>query len=52
MPVRVVKRWVSLRSTHPTFHYHERVNRAVRPHLDDNATKLWLDEATAAMLPI
>jgi Xaa-Pro aminopeptidase len=32
--------------------YHERVNRAVRPHLDDNATKLWLDEATAAMLPI
>ena len=23
--------------------YHERVNRAVRPHLDDNATKLWLD---------
>ncbi|ANW03990.1 aminopeptidase P family protein [Bradyrhizobium icense] len=32
--------------------YHERVNRAVRPHLDDNATKLWLDEATAAMLPL
>jgi Xaa-Pro aminopeptidase len=32
--------------------YHERVNRAVRPHLDDNATKLWLDEATAALLPI
>jgi Xaa-Pro aminopeptidase len=24
----------------------------VRPHLDDNATKLWLDEATAAMLPL
>jgi Xaa-Pro aminopeptidase len=32
--------------------YHERVNRAVRPHLNDNATKLWLDEATAAMLPL
>src|SRR5215213_2727004 len=32
--------------------YHERVNRAVRPHLDDSATKLWLDEATAAMLPL
>ena len=32
--------------------YHERVNRAVRPHLDDNATKLWLDDATAAMLPL
>ncbi len=32
--------------------YHERVNRAVRPHLDDNATKLWLDEATAALLPL
>ncbi|WP_213287763.1 aminopeptidase P family protein [Bradyrhizobium sp. sGM-13] len=32
--------------------YHERVNRAVRPHLDDNATKLWLNEATAAMLPL
>jgi Xaa-Pro aminopeptidase len=32
--------------------YHERVNHAVRPHLDDNATKLWLDEATAAMLPL
>ncbi|MEH2507011.1 Xaa-Pro aminopeptidase [Bradyrhizobium sp. AZCC 1578] len=32
--------------------YHERVNRAVRPHLDDNTTKLWLDEATAALLPI
>jgi Xaa-Pro aminopeptidase len=28
--------------------YHARVNRTVRPHLDDNATKLWLDEATAA----
>ena len=27
--------------------YHARVNREVRPHLDDNATKLWLDEATA-----
>ena len=32
--------------------YHERVNREVRPHLDDNATKLWLDEATAALLPM
>ncbi|MDI1265305.1 MAG: aminopeptidase P family protein [bacterium] len=32
--------------------YHERVNRIVRPHLDDNATKLWLDEATAALLPL
>ena len=32
--------------------YHERVNREVRPHLDDNATRLWLDEATAAMLPL
>jgi Xaa-Pro aminopeptidase len=30
--------------------YHTRVNRAVRGHLDDTATKLWLDEATAAML--
>src|SRR5712671_3556431 len=29
--------------------YHARVNRAVRPHLSDNATKLWLDEATAAL---
>ena len=29
--------------------YHARVNREVRPHLDDNATKLWLDEATAAL---
>jgi Xaa-Pro aminopeptidase len=27
--------------------YHARVSRVVRPHLDDNATKLWLDEATA-----
>src|SRR3954468_10400650 len=32
--------------------YHERVNRAVRPHLNDNATKLWLDEATSALLPL
>src|SRR6266513_1418710 len=24
--------------------YHARVSREVRPHLDDNATKLWLDE--------
>ncbi|WP_407166247.1 aminopeptidase P family protein [Bradyrhizobium sp. ORS 111] len=29
--------------------YHARVNRVVRPHLDDNATKLWLGEATAAL---
>jgi Xaa-Pro aminopeptidase len=29
--------------------YHARVNRTVRPHLDDNATKLWLDEATAVL---
>jgi Xaa-Pro aminopeptidase len=29
--------------------YHARVNREVRPHLDDNATKLWLDEATAEL---
>ena len=29
--------------------YHARVNGDVRPHLDDNATKLWLDEATAAL---
>ncbi|MCP1849936.1 MULTISPECIES: aminopeptidase P family protein [unclassified Bradyrhizobium] len=29
--------------------YHARVAHAVRPHLDDNATKLWLDEATAAL---
>ena len=28
--------------------YHARVNGAVRPHLDD-ATKLWLDEATAVL---
>src|SRR4249920_452130 len=32
--------------------YHTRVNREVRGHLDDNATKLWLDEATAALLPL
>src|SRR5258707_6481207 len=32
--------------------YHARVNREVRPHLDDNATKLWLDEATGALLPL
>jgi Xaa-Pro aminopeptidase len=29
--------------------YHARVNREVRPHLDDSATKLWLDEATAPL---
>ena len=29
--------------------YHARVARTVRPHLDDNATKLWLDEATAPL---
>jgi Xaa-Pro aminopeptidase len=29
--------------------YHARVNREVRPHLDDNATRLWLDEATAPL---
>ncbi|MCP1967850.1 Xaa-Pro aminopeptidase [Bradyrhizobium elkanii] len=29
--------------------YHARVAQVVRPHLDDNATKLWLDEATAAL---
>ncbi|MCA1400297.1 aminopeptidase P family protein [Bradyrhizobium sp. BRP56] len=29
--------------------YHARVAHVVRPHLDDNATKLWLDEATAAL---
>ncbi|QOZ32583.1 aminopeptidase P family protein [Bradyrhizobium sp. CCBAU 53421] len=29
--------------------YHARVARVVRPHLDDDATKLWLDEATAAL---
>jgi Xaa-Pro aminopeptidase len=32
--------------------YHTRVNREVRPHLDDNSTKLWLDDATAALLPL
>src|SRR5438034_841099 len=32
--------------------YHARVNREVRAHLDDNATKLWLDEATGALLPL
>jgi Xaa-Pro aminopeptidase len=32
--------------------YHARVNREVRGHLDDNATKLWLDEATGALLPL
>jgi Xaa-Pro aminopeptidase len=31
--------------------YHARVNREVRPHLDDSATKLWLDEATAELRP-
>ncbi|WOH79782.1 aminopeptidase P family protein [Bradyrhizobium sp. BEA-2-5] len=29
--------------------YHARVAHVVRPHLDDSATKLWLDEATAAL---
>jgi Xaa-Pro aminopeptidase len=29
--------------------YHARVNREVRPHLTDNATTLWLDEATAEL---
>ncbi|ODM77426.1 aminopeptidase P family protein [Bradyrhizobium elkanii] len=29
--------------------YHARVAHVVRPHLDDNAAKLWLDEATAAL---
>ena len=29
--------------------YHARVDREVRPQLADNATKLWLDEATAAL---
>jgi len=29
--------------------YHARVVGVVRGHLDDNATKLWLDEATAAL---
>ena len=28
--------------------YHARVAKEVRPQLSDNATKLWLDEATAA----
>src|ERR1700712_1647055 len=32
--------------------YHARVRREVRPLIDDEATKLWLDEATAAMLVI
>jgi Xaa-Pro aminopeptidase len=29
--------------------YHARVNAEVRPQLDDDATKLWLDEATAPL---
>ncbi len=29
--------------------YHAGVNRAVRPHLNDDATRLWLDQATAAL---
>ena len=29
--------------------YHARVAKIVRPQLDDNATKLWLDEATAEL---
>ncbi len=29
--------------------YHARVNRAVRPHLNDEATRSWLDQATAAL---
>ena len=29
--------------------YHARVSRIVRPQLDDNATRLWLDEATAEL---
>jgi Xaa-Pro aminopeptidase len=29
--------------------YHARVKAEVRPHLDEDATKLWLDEATAAL---
>jgi Xaa-Pro aminopeptidase len=29
--------------------YHARVRAEVRPHLDDDAMKLWLDEATAAL---
>jgi Xaa-Pro aminopeptidase len=32
--------------------YHARVNREVRGHLNDTATKLWLDEATAALLAL
>src|SRR5258707_7124727 len=32
--------------------YHARVNGAVRPHLNDDATRLWLDEATGALLPL
>src|SRR5437879_2211434 len=32
--------------------YHERVTRAVRPHLDENDPRLWLDDATAALLPL
>src|SRR4029079_1397040 len=31
---------------------HPPVAREVRPHLDANATKLWLDEATGPLLPI
>jgi Xaa-Pro aminopeptidase len=29
--------------------YHARVKAEVRPHLDEDATKLWLDEATAPL---
>ncbi|HXI08200.1 MAG: aminopeptidase P family protein [Bradyrhizobium sp.] len=29
--------------------YHAKVSRIVRPQLDDNATRLWLDEATAEL---
>jgi Xaa-Pro aminopeptidase len=29
--------------------YHARVAKEVRPQLSDNATKLWLDEATAEL---
>ncbi|WP_454625721.1 aminopeptidase P family protein [Bradyrhizobium cenepequi] len=29
--------------------YHARVNAEVRPHLDDESTKLWLDDATAPL---
>ena len=32
--------------------YHARVRHAVRPHLDDDATKLWLDEATARAVAV